>query len=60
MTESYSHKWGQIIGNLIQEFIRETLQEVALAHEKSRVRDATKKLQRSYRTCSVTHRLASK
>ncbi len=29
MAESYSHKWGQIIGNLIQEFIRETLQEVA-------------------------------
>lgn len=32
MAESYSHRWGQIIGNLIQEFIRETLQEVALAH----------------------------
>ncbi len=32
MAESYSHKWGQIIGNLIQEFIRETLQEVANEH----------------------------
>lgn len=30
MAESFSHKWGQIIGNIIQEFIREKLQEVAL------------------------------
>lgn len=32
MAESFSHKWGQIIGNLIQEFIRETLQQVANEH----------------------------
>ncbi|MGI8502686.1 MAG: hypothetical protein ACR2LR_16355 [Hassallia sp.] len=32
MAESFSHKWGQIIGNLIQEFIRETLQQVADEH----------------------------
>ncbi len=32
MAESFSHKWGQIIGNLIQEFIRERLQEVANQH----------------------------
>lgn len=32
MAESFSHKWGQIIGNLIQEFIRETLQEIADEH----------------------------
>ncbi|BAZ32995.1 hypothetical protein NIES4074_55030 [Cylindrospermum sp. NIES-4074] len=32
MAESFSHKWGQIIGNLIQEFIRETLQQVADKH----------------------------
>lgn len=29
MAESFSHKWGQILGNIIQEFIREKLQEVA-------------------------------
>lgn len=29
MAKSFSHKWGQIIGNLIQEFICETLQQVA-------------------------------
>ncbi|MBE9103418.1 DNA methylase [Nostoc cf. edaphicum LEGE 07299] len=29
MAESLSHKWGQILGNLIQEFICETLQQVA-------------------------------
>ncbi|MFM2062696.1 MAG: hypothetical protein RLZZ507_2366 [Cyanobacteriota bacterium] len=33
MAESFSHKWGQIIGNLIQEFIRERLQEVADKHD---------------------------
>lgn len=32
MAESFSHKWGQIIGNLIQEFIRDTLQQVADEH----------------------------
>ncbi len=32
MAESYSHKWGQIIGNLIQDFIRGKLQEVANEH----------------------------
>ncbi|QYX31971.1 hypothetical protein [Sphaerospermopsis torques-reginae] len=32
MAESFSHKWGQIIGNLIQDFIRERLQEVADQH----------------------------
>lgn len=32
MAESFSHKWGQMLGNLIQEFIRETLQEVADQH----------------------------
>jgi hypothetical protein len=32
MAESLSHKWGQIIGNLIQEFIRETLKEIADEH----------------------------
>lgn len=32
MAESFSHKWGQIIGNLIQEFIRERLQELANQH----------------------------
>lgn len=32
MAESFSHKWGQIIGNLTQEFIREKLQEVADEH----------------------------
>ena len=31
MAQSFSHKWGQIIGNLIQEFIQEKLQEVATA-----------------------------
>jgi hypothetical protein len=29
MAESFSHKWGQIIGNFIQKFICEKLQEVA-------------------------------
>lgn len=29
MAESFSHKWGQIIGNFIQDFIREKLQDVA-------------------------------
>ncbi|MDM9582570.1 hypothetical protein [Nostoc sp. GT001] len=32
MAESLSHKWGQILGNLIQEFICETLQQVADEH----------------------------
>jgi len=32
MAESFSHKWGQIIGNLIQDFIRNKLQEVADEH----------------------------
>ncbi len=32
MAESFSHKWGQTIGNLIQEFIRETLQQIADEH----------------------------
>lgn len=32
MAQSFSHKWGQIIGNLIQELIRETLQQVADEH----------------------------
>ena len=32
MAESFAHKWGQIIGNIIQEFIRERLQEVADRH----------------------------
>ncbi|PAX60100.1 DNA methylase [Brunnivagina elsteri] len=32
MAESFSHKWGQIIGNLIQEFIGETLQILANEH----------------------------
>ena len=32
MAESFSHKWGQIIGNLIQEFICETLQQIADEH----------------------------
>ncbi|MFH7029235.1 MAG: hypothetical protein ACHBN1_28530 [Heteroscytonema crispum UTEX LB 1556] len=32
MAESFSHKWGQIIGNLIQDFIRERLQKVADEH----------------------------
>lgn len=33
MAESLSHKWGQIIGNLIQDVIRETLQEIADQHQ---------------------------
>ncbi|MEH2073166.1 MAG: hypothetical protein V7K57_01885 [Nostoc sp.] len=32
MAESFSHKWGQILGHFIQEFIRETLQQVADEH----------------------------
>ncbi|MEH2255204.1 hypothetical protein [Nostoc sp.] len=32
MAESLSHKWGQILGNLIQEFICETLQQLADEH----------------------------
>lgn len=32
MAESFSHKWGQIIGNLIQEFIRERLEDIASHH----------------------------
>ncbi len=32
MAESFSHKWGQIIGNLVQEFICETLQVLANEH----------------------------
>ncbi|MDZ8187980.1 MAG: hypothetical protein RMX96_24405 [Nostoc sp. ChiSLP02] len=32
MAQSFSHKWGQIIGNLIQELIRETLQQIADEH----------------------------
>ncbi len=32
MAESFSHKWGQIIGNLLQESIQETLQQVADQH----------------------------
>ncbi len=32
MAESFSHKWGQIIGNLIQEFIRDRLQEISAQH----------------------------
>lgn len=32
MAESFSHKWGQIIGNLIQDFIRDKLQQVADEH----------------------------
>ncbi len=32
MAESFSHKWGQTIGNLIQEFICETLQQIADEH----------------------------
>ncbi|MBD2185451.1 DNA methylase [Planktothrix sp. FACHB-1355] len=41
MAESFSHKLGQIIGNLIQEFIRETLEEVA--NEQSLYLDYQKK-----------------
>ncbi len=41
MAESFSHKWGQIIGNLIQEFIRDKLQEIA--HEHSLYLDFQKK-----------------
>jgi len=50
MAESFSHKWGQIIGNLIQEFIRETLQQVAdkhgfyLDYQKKRKARITKKV----------------
>lgn len=33
MAKSFAHKWGQIIGNLSQEFICETLQLVADKHE---------------------------
>lgn len=42
MAESFSHKWGQLIGDLIQNFISETLQQVAnqqslyLDYQKSR------------------------
>jgi hypothetical protein len=32
MADSFSHKWGQIIGNLIQEFICERLEEIASHH----------------------------
>jgi hypothetical protein len=50
MAESFSHKWGQIIGNLIQEFIRDTLQQVAdehgfyLDYQKKRKARITKKV----------------
>jgi hypothetical protein len=32
MAQSLSHKWGQIVGNLIQEFILEVLQQLADEH----------------------------
>ncbi len=32
MAESFAHKWGQLIGNLLQESIREALQQVADQH----------------------------
>jgi hypothetical protein len=32
MAVSYAHRWGQIIGNLFQESLRESLQEVADRH----------------------------
>ncbi|MBW4512994.1 MAG: hypothetical protein KME64_41905 [Scytonematopsis contorta HA4267-MV1] len=32
MAESFSHKWGQIVGNLIQEFVVEIFQQFASEH----------------------------
>lgn len=32
MAQSFAHKWGQLIGNLLQESIREALQQVADQH----------------------------
>ncbi len=33
MATAYGHKWGQIIGNLVESSIREILQEIAERYE---------------------------